>query len=92
VPYSSGVPVLSAFFGILIRMFYEDHAPPHFHVEYAEFKAVIELETGRVLGGQLPIRCRTLVEEWRNQNLPALRAAWEATGTSRPPKRIKPLR
>jgi hypothetical protein len=73
-------------------MFHEDHAPPHFHVEYAECRAVVEIESGRLLAGKLPNRCLSLVEEWRKLHLAEIRRAWETTQKSKPPKRIKPLR
>jgi hypothetical protein len=37
------MPTISAFYGILMQMFFKDHAPPHFHVKYGEFKAVIDI-------------------------------------------------
>jgi len=40
------VPVISVFFGIVVRLFHDDHNPPHFHVEYGERRAVIEIATG----------------------------------------------
>jgi hypothetical protein len=85
------VPVLSTFFGIVIRMFYEDHAPSHFHVEYAEFKAVVDIESGKILAGRLPKRCASLVEEWRGAHVDELHDAWQAAQNSKAPKRIKPL-
>jgi len=72
-------------------MFYDDHSPPHFHVEYAELRAVVDLETGKVLAGKLPKRCAALVEEWRAARVPALRAAWIAAQASRAIRRIPPL-
>jgi hypothetical protein len=39
------LPTISRFYGITIRMFYNDHPPPHFHVEYGEFKAEMAIET-----------------------------------------------
>jgi hypothetical protein len=72
-------------------MFYEDHAPPHFHVEYAEFKAVIDIGSGELLAGRLPKRCIALVEEWRSAHLAELNDAWETAQKSKTPKRIKPL-
>jgi hypothetical protein len=42
----SVVPVVATFFGILIKLFHEDHNPPHFHAEYAEYRAIYEIETG----------------------------------------------
>lgn len=55
------VPAISAFYGIIIRMFFNEHVPPHFHAEYAEFKAEIEIETLRVMRGGLPRRAQALV-------------------------------
>jgi hypothetical protein len=72
-------------------MFYEDHSPPHFHVEYAEFRAVVDIESGKLLAGKLPKRCVSLVEEWRMLYLAEIRRAWETIQKSNPPKRIKPL-
>lgn len=48
------MPTISAFYGIVIKMFFNDHAPPHFHAEYAEFKATVDIGSLRVLEGQLP--------------------------------------
>jgi hypothetical protein len=41
------VPEISRFFGIVVRMFFNDHEPAHFHVTYGEFEALIEVETSR---------------------------------------------
>ena len=57
------MPTISAFYGILIRMFFNDHAPPHFHARYGEFAATIDLGTLAVLRGELPSRCLDLVQE-----------------------------
>jgi len=54
------MPELSRFFGITIYMFYEDHAPPHFHARYGEFEALIRA----ILDGKLPVRALGLVVEW----------------------------
>ena len=45
------MPTVSTFYGILIKMFFNDHALPHFHAEYAEFKAAVDIRSLRVLGG-----------------------------------------
>jgi hypothetical protein len=58
------VPRISAFRGIVIRMFYDDHLPPHFHADYAEHGAVIALGNFRVLRGSLPSRQMSLVRRW----------------------------
>ena len=58
------MPTISDFYGILIRMFFNDHAPPHFHARYGEFEATIDIGTLAVLQGQLPRRALNLVQEW----------------------------
>ena len=69
------MPIVSVFFGILVRLFHDDHPPPHMHVEYAGFSAVIGIAPGRLLGGRLPPRVRRLVEEWRRAHRDELRRA-----------------
>jgi hypothetical protein len=85
------VPVLSAFFGILIKMFHDDHNPPHFHVEYGEFHAIVEIRSGNMLAGRLPKRAMQLVDEWRRRNAHELRRAWDDARAGRQPRRIRPL-
>jgi hypothetical protein len=85
------VPVLSVFFGITVRVYFEDHAPPHIHVEYGEHRAIVEIETGSLLAGRLPDRCKRLVEEWRAVRIAELRSAWKAAQASKAPRRIPPL-
>ena len=85
------MPVISQFFGIIIRMFFNDHAPPHFHAEYNEFKAVVRLETLEVVEGRLPPRARVLVLDWATQHRAELTADWELCRTKQPPRPIAPL-
>ena len=54
------MPTISMFYGILIKMFFDDHAPPHFHVEYAEFKAVVDIKKLELIEGSLPRRAQEL--------------------------------
>ena len=58
------MPIISRFFGIIIRMFFNEHAPPHFHAEYAEHRAVINIRTLEVIDGKLPRRALELVLDW----------------------------
>ena len=46
-------------------MFFNDHAPPHFHARYGEFEATVDIETQGVIQGELPRRAFSLVQEWR---------------------------
>ena len=58
------MPTLSVFYGILIQMFFQDHAPPHFHALYAEHEALIDIRALKDrLEGQLPRRALALVME-----------------------------
>ncbi|MDA1314519.1 MAG: DUF4160 domain-containing protein [Acidobacteria bacterium] len=57
------MPELSRFLGIVIYMYYRDHAPAHFHAEYGEFEVTVEIATG-VVTGKFPRRAMNLVLEW----------------------------
>jgi len=52
------MPTISQFYGILIRMFYDDHAPPHLHAQYGDAKAVIDIAQLEIIEGELPRRAR----------------------------------
>jgi hypothetical protein len=58
------MPTISVFFGIAIQMFWNDHAPPHFHALYGEDEAIVSIETLAVLRGGLPRLALALVVEW----------------------------
>ena len=53
---SVSLPTISTFYGIVIRMFFNDHSPPHFHARYGEFEATVDIEKLAVLEGDLPGR------------------------------------
>jgi hypothetical protein len=56
----SAMPRISEFYGIIIAMYYSDHAPPHFHAIYAEHEALIDLNTLDILQGSVPRRALAL--------------------------------
>lgn len=85
------MPVISAFYGILIRMFYNDHAPPHFHAVYAEFELRVEIESLKVMSGDAPPRVRAMVLEWAALHKSELLADWDLAKQARPLDRIPPL-
>ena len=58
------MPTISIFFGIAIRMYYDDHAPPHFHAYYGREAVVIDIQTLAVRDGRIPRRALALVLEW----------------------------
>jgi hypothetical protein len=70
------VPRISEFYGVVIEMYFADHAPPHFHARYAGSDAVIAIESGDVLRGQLPARALRLVREWLELHRVELERNW----------------
>ena len=85
------MPTISVFFGIAIRMYYDDHAPPHFHAYYGSDGASFEIETLRVLSGRLPHRARVLVLEWAADHRDQLRIDWMHATGHQPLEPIPPL-
>ena len=85
------MPELSRFFGIVIGLFYREHGRPHFHAVYGEFEAVIDVETGDVIAGDLPKRALSLVSEWRTSHVAELREDWELAREHKQLKKISPL-
>lgn len=70
------MPTISRFYGILIRMYFGDHPPPHFHVRYGEYKARCAVATGEVVDGELPRRAQRLVREWASLHTAELDENW----------------
>ena len=85
------MPEISRFLGIIIRMHFNDHAPPHFHAEYAGEDVVIEIATLSMTRGRLPRRVHALVVEWALLHREALTADWERARRGLPLERIDPL-
>ena len=78
------MPRISEFFGIVISMYYNDHAPPHFHARYAEHEAEIVLDSHRLLAGGLPPRAHALVVEWAGLHHEELATNWRAARRGEP--------
>lgn len=85
------MPEISRFFGIVIRMFYDDHSPPHFHARYGGHQAVIGVPDLVVLKGSLPPRALGLVMEWASQHRGELVENWALAREQAPLKAIAPL-
>lgn len=85
------MPELCRFYGIIIRMYFDDHAPAHFHASYGDDEAVVGIDSLEVLRGQLPNRARGLVREWASLHQPELREAWNRAKNLEPPDKIDPL-
>lgn len=85
------MPTIAWFYGISIRMFFNDHPPPHFHACYEGAEATIDIETGEVITGRLPPRILRLVETWRAQYIEDLRGVWARARDRQPLGRIAGL-
>jgi uncharacterized protein DUF4160 len=85
------MPRVSAFFGIVIYMYYNDHLPPHFHAEYGEYEAIYEIDTLDVTRGDLPRRAHALVLEWATLHRNELREDWERARKEKPLVEIEGL-
>lgn len=84
------MPEISRFLGIIIRMYFRDHAPAHFHAEYGEYEITVDIETG-VFTGKFPRRALSAVMEWHQLHKGELKANWEAARNRKPLSKIEPL-
>jgi hypothetical protein len=85
------MPEISRFLGIIIKMFFDDHNPPHFHAEYGNEAALIDIHRLSVFSGRLPPRVLGLVIEWATLHQDELLADWERARTRQELQRIAPL-
>ena len=85
------MPTICTFYGILIRMYWDNHAPPHFHVDYAEYRAQYAIETLELIKGSLPRRAHALVLEWAALHRDELKEDWQLCELKQQPKKILPL-
>jgi hypothetical protein len=90
-PDDERVPRISTFYGIVIAMYYRDHAPPHFHAIYGEHEATIVIESLDLLSGYLPTRALRLVLEWAKLHGDELGANWQKARDREPLDTIAPL-
>lgn len=85
------MPVISVFFGIVIRMFYREHSVAHFHAEYQGQRATFTFD-GKLLAGAMGSRTALrLIEEWATARRPELEANWERAKTGLSLEGIEPL-
>ncbi len=64
-------------FILIIKLFFGDHPPPHFHAVYGEYIALIDINSLNVIEGDLPARARKLVIEWAEKYQSELKTIWE---------------
>lgn len=85
------MPEVCRFYGIVIRIYTDDHSPPHFHAVYGEHEALVGIESLEFVRGALPGRARRLVMEWASLHRSEPRDAWQRARNLEPPGKIAPL-
>jgi hypothetical protein len=84
------MPELSRFLGIVVYMLYDDHAPPHFHAEYGEYRVTVEIDTG-VVEGKFPRRALHGLLDWYVIYKEQLIENWQLAERHAQLRRIPPL-
>ena len=85
------MPSICRFFGIVIYVYFDDHAPAHFHAKYGGYEALYEIETLRVYRGRLPQRAHNLVIEWADLHRDELMDNWNRAQRREELRSIEPL-
>ncbi len=85
------MPEISRFYGIVIRMYWRDHNPPHVPAEYSGHEALIDIRGGAAVAGWIPSRARDLVAEWVSLRQAELLALWEKAKRLESLPRVDPL-
>ena len=85
------MPEIARFYGIVIRMYFNDHNPPHFHATYGKHQAQVDIQTLAVFGGHLPPRALGMTIEWATQHRDELLEDWDRARSHRALQRIEPL-
>ena len=85
------MPEICRFLGIVITMYFNDHNPPHFHVRYEDFRAIVGIDPLELREGLLPPRVLGLVMEWAELHQAELAQNWTNLATKGSFKRIAPL-
>ena len=86
------MPTISVFYGISIRMYYDEHPPPHFHAYYEGFEILVSIATLEVLRGAFPPRALGMVIEWAFQHRRELEMNWDLLERHFPLQKIEPMR
>lgn len=72
------MPEVARFYGIVIKLFFGDHPPPHFHAYYGEYVGLFDIDSLEMIEGDLPKRARKLAIEWATLNKDELKLIWNS--------------
>ena len=83
------MPEISRFFGIVIRIYWDDHNPPHFHAYYGRYRAIFDIQTGKKIKGKFPKTGERIITEWSMRYKKELQEVWERFSKREPFNKIK---
>ena len=86
------MPEISRFLGIIIKMFFNDHSPPHLHAQYQNFNATFSIHTGQMIEGKFPQKQSAYVTAWTLLHQKELISNWKALTSGKEAIKIDPLR
>ena len=84
----ASMPTISIFFGFVVQMYWREHPPPHVHVLYQGFEALIAIETGEIIGGSLPPAAMRIIRPWIARRRTELMGNWERGRQLQPFERV----
>ncbi len=88
------MPIISSFYGIIVKMYYidtEQHHFPHLHVEYNEYRCIFDLN-GKIIEGKLPIKQKRITQAWIEIHKEELNNLWNIVVQGKGSFRIEPLK
>ena len=85
------MPEISRFLGIVIRMYFKDHDPAHFHVSYEKYNAMVSIKDFSIIQGNLPLRIHAYVIEWGLLHKKELMKNWKKSQNLKKLTKIEPL-
>lgn len=85
------MPIISIFYGIAVSMYFGDHPPPHVHVEYQGYEALVRISDGGIIRGKLPRTAHRLVREWIGLHRDRLKANFDCVQDFRHPEQVPGL-
>jgi hypothetical protein len=85
------MPEICRFLGIVISMYYKEHAPPHFHAKYGDYRGVFSINDLKLIEGELPKRIISLTLEWAFEHREELLENWKLVERKEELKKIPPL-
>jgi len=71
------MPVIARFYGILIKMYFNEHGIPHFHAVYNEYNGVYDINNLEMIEGDLPVKAQNLIKEWAEKYKIELKKMWD---------------